>query len=188
MAVMLTRPEAARLLDVKPPALDRALVSGRIHYADREHRLFDKACLVACWGENRQRRRKPVPAGVAPAAPAAGESEAELRRRKLAAETTAAEMALAEKRGRLIDADAAGREFTAFIVAMVSELDQFGVRIAPKLVGLDVRAMARAIDDEQRLTRWRVLIAYHPRTPPETMAEARRALGMAEPAPGEKGQ
>ena len=87
---LISRVEAAALLDVKVPSLDRALRAGRIFYADPAAKQFDRAALLACWAENRQRRRKPVPDAVA-APPAGKESEAELRRRLLAAQVQTAE-------------------------------------------------------------------------------------------------
>lgn len=135
MANLLNRTDAAALLEVSTQALDRALREGRINYADPAGRLFDRAALVAQWAENRRRRRKPVPAGVgtAPAgsgAPGAVPSEAELRRRLLEAQTTAAEIAVREHARELVDVKAMQREMSARLALLLNALSVIPDRAA----------------------------------------------------------
>lgn len=159
MANLLNRTEAAALLKVTTQALDRALREGRINYADPAARLFDRAALVAQWAENRRRRRKPVPNAAlvstvdTPPAP----TEAELRRRLLEAQTTAAEIAVREHAGKLVDVVAMKRELAARQALLLNRLGAVPDRLAAEL-GVD--------DDHRRRLRNRMC---------ELLDEARRS-------------
>ena len=89
MQNLVTRKQAAAILGVTVPALDRALQAGRISYADPDKRLFDEAGLRAQWATNRRRQRKPIPVAAAgdPAAPG-DDSVPALQHRRLRAEVT----------------------------------------------------------------------------------------------------
>lgn len=73
----------------------------------------------------------------------------ELERRKLAAETTIAELKAAEKRAELGSVEEFGRQFAGAIVEIRQRLLQIPARVATVLIGVDKESETKAILEDE---------------------------------------
>jgi phage terminase Nu1 subunit (DNA packaging protein) len=135
----LTRAEVADLLGIAHTTVDARVRRG-MPYEQRGERgkawVFDSAAVIA-W-----EREQAVKNAVGDTNQA---DEAELKRRKLAAETTVAEIEAAKARGLVAELDVIEREWSSAFAEFAARVMQVPSRAAPQLLGLDAEREIKAV-------------------------------------------